>query len=781
MTNMNNNSLEIGLEARNNKINDTKDYLIRTKDLFDKFGSEELKTTVAKFNELNNALNSSEVKLVVLGEFSRGKSSLVNALLNIKLLPTALQATTAINTFIRALPKGETKKFIRIHYIDPKRSPTKIDWDDDTALEKWGTELDSQNADLRRELDYIEAFMQHPLLEKGLILVDTPGLKSVMEHHEAITRKAISEAHIALWVQNTTQLGGAATEWEFLKKDIKSNFEKFITVVSWWDMVLEPQDDHEKRKPLKQRENEKLSVVKNNFIKNLGDNSESQQLIDNKHLIPVSARWALEENNPEHQKLSGIDKLSERITELFSTGEAFEQIYTKPLKQLTNIQQELQSRICDELKLLNNDKSEAEQQREIDLFEQQIQNLELETKTLIQESREEHKRNADYFAKNIENELLTPLVDLKNDIENRIDESYVRNLIVSHNSNVSLPADLDQQFKELSIKIGQTLQNKQDDLKKSLEGLRGSYANKMTKFAGEIQNGVSNLNLEIPDLDVNLDIDFSAIESFHTQQMQLKQEMEDQQSKLDDLEVEVAQNQFDPTQLKMAQMDLQRVENQISQLGGQPSPYHYTTTEHRLVEKNTYSADKYADVPVTHTDDSNVRAWREEKDKLEQRMADKEAAVREYMAEQQRLHNIQISKQAAMKQVERELKKRERELNDLLQKQSQSIDILVRETTQKLRSNTAGQLDKKIKYISSNVLDSVRMIFSNQMDYLEQCVKEQYLEPLNAKRQQREEVLEKMKQGREQIAMRKAELSQGQKDISELLYLTENALSSANL
>lgn len=781
MTNMNNNSLEIGLEARNNKINDAKDYLIRTKDLFDKFGSEELKTTVAKFNELNNALNSSEVKLVVLGEFSRGKSSLVNALLNIKLLPTALQATTAINTFIRALPKGETKKFIRIHYIDPKRSPTKIDWDDDTALEKWGTELDSQNADLRRELDYIEAFMQHPLLEKGLILVDTPGLKSVMEHHEAITRKAISEAHIALWVQNTTQLGGAATEWEFLKKDIKSNFEKFITVVSWWDMVLEPQDDHEKRKPLKQRENEKLSVVKNNFIKNLGDNSESQQLIDNKHLIPVSARWALEENNPEHQKLSGIDKLSERITELFSTGEAFEQIYTKPLKQLTNIQQELQSRICDELKLLNNDKSEAEQQREIDLFEQQIQNLELETKTLIQESREEHKRNADYFAKNIENELLTPLVDLKNDIENRIDESYVRNLIVSHNSNVSLPADLDQQFKELSIKIGQTLQNKQDDLKKSLEGLRGSYANKMTKFAGEIQNGVSNLNLEIPDLDVNLDIDFSAIESFHTQQMQLKQEMEDQQSKLDDLEVEVAQNQFDPTQLKMAQMDLQRVENQISQLGGQPSPYHYTTTEHRLVEKNTWSADKYADVQVSHTDDSNVRAWREEKDKLEQRMADKEAAVREYMAEQQRLHNIQISKQAAMKQVERELKKRERELNDLLQKQSQSIDILVRETTQKLRSNTAGQLDKKIKYISSNVLDSVRMIFSNQMDYLEQCVKEQYLEPLNAKRQQREEVLEKMKQGREQIAMRKAELSQGQKDISELLYLTENALSSANL
>lgn len=777
---MSNNTIKKALNIRCEKIEQARGYLISTKELFDKFGSEELKETVARFNELNNSLNSSEVKLVVLGEFSRGKSSLVNALLNINLLPTNLSPTTAINTFIRALPDGQTNRIIRIHYIDPNKQPEDIPWNDDSDLEKWGTELDKSNAEKRKDIDKIEAFTDNELLKKGLILVDTPGLGSINTHHDMITRKAIAEAHIAIFVQSTDQLGGTEKEWKFVKEVVSANFDKFITVVNRWDAVLDPADSRDKKKTEEERVKEKLNYVKDNFKRCLGDNAQVLKLTDDKHLIPVSALWA-KDSDIQKQKRSGMDKLENRITELFSKEEAVEQIYTKPLKQLKQIQSKLKKRVQEELELLNNDKSEAEQQREIDLLEQQIQNLELETKTLIQESREEHKRNADYFAKNIENELLTPLIDLKNDIENRIDESYVRNLIVSHNSNVSLPPDLDQQFKELSLKIGQTLQHKQDDLKQSLEGLRNLYANKMAKFAGEIQNGVSNLNLEIPDLDVNLDIDFSAIESYHTQQMQLKQEMEDQQNKLDDLEVEVAQNQFDPTQLKMAQMDLQRVENQISQLGGQPSPYHYTTTEHRLVEKNTYSADKYADVQVSHTDDSNVRAWREEKDKLEQRMADKEAAVREYMAEQQRMHNIQISKQAAMKQVERELKKRERELNDLLQKQSQSIDTLVRETTQKLRSNTAGQLDKKIKYISSNVLDSVRMIYSNQMDYLEQCVKEQYLEPLNDKRQQREEVLEKIKQGKEQIAMRKAELSEGQEKISNLLDLTEKALSSVNL
>lgn len=772
------------LDARNEKIKQAKEYLNRTKILFSDFGSEKLEQKVEELKNLDNSLNfNNEVKIVVLGEFSRGKSSLVNALLNIKLLPTSLEATTAINTFIRALPNDKKDRFIRIHYIDPKKHPDEIQWNDDTALKKWGTELDSQNADLRKELDYIEVFMDHPLLKEGLILVDTPGLESVMEHHEAITRKAISEAHIALWVQNTTQLGGASTEWEFLKKDIKSNFKKFITVVNCWDMVLEPQDDHEKLKPTKQREEEKLSVVKNNFIKNLGDTSEFRQLIDNKHLIPVSALWALDKSNPEHQKLSGIDKLASRISELFSTGEALEQIYIKPLKQLTKIQNELQEHIQNELDLLDKNKSkpEYEQQREIDLLNQQIKDLENDSQNAILEFRGEHSRSADSIAREFERDVVTPLIDLKNDIEMRIDERYVRSLILSNSKKIGLPTELDEQFKNISVEISATLKSKQNLIKEALEGLRGSYANKMSKFVGKIQNEMSNLNLEIPDLDVSLNIDFSVIESYHTQQMQLKQEMEDQQNKLDDLELGIAINQFDTTKLEIAKRAVRSLEIQISQLGEQPSPYSYTTTKRCLVESNTWFPNKYADVPVTHTDDSNVRVWREAKDKLDQDKANKEAAVDALIAEQQRMYNIKMTKEAARKKVERELKKRERELNELLQKQSQDIDNLVRETTQKLRSNTAGQLDKKIKYISNNVLDSVRIIFSNQMDYLERCVKEQYLESLNAKCQQLEKVLEKIKQGEEAIASRKEELLQGKKNVSELLHFTENALNSVGL
>ena len=71
-------------DERQREIGIAKDYVARTQALFEAFGSAELKTSHARFPELLNALESNDVRLVVLGEFSRGKSFLLNSLLGIK-------------------------------------------------------------------------------------------------------------------------------------------------------------------------------------------------------------------------------------------------------------------------------------------------------------------------------------------------------------------------------------------------------------------------------------------------------------------------------------------------------------------------------------------------------------------------------------------------------------------------------------------------------------------------------------------------------------------------
>jgi predicted GTPase len=108
------------LKQRQSRIDHAKAYLDNTRELFEEFGSTELKTSHARFPELLDALNANEVRLVVIGEFSRGKSSLVNALLGIPLLRSAQQATTAINTFIRCLPENRSEPFILVHYQGEK-------------------------------------------------------------------------------------------------------------------------------------------------------------------------------------------------------------------------------------------------------------------------------------------------------------------------------------------------------------------------------------------------------------------------------------------------------------------------------------------------------------------------------------------------------------------------------------------------------------------------------------------------------------------------------------
>ena len=70
------NYLNKGLQDRKEKIQDAVNYLNQTKELFQKFGQQELTHVVTKFDDIHKSLDSGEeVKLVVIGEFSRGKST----------------------------------------------------------------------------------------------------------------------------------------------------------------------------------------------------------------------------------------------------------------------------------------------------------------------------------------------------------------------------------------------------------------------------------------------------------------------------------------------------------------------------------------------------------------------------------------------------------------------------------------------------------------------------------------------------------------------------------
>ncbi|RKS28515.1 dynamin family protein [Pseudomonas sp. WPR_5_2] len=767
------NILTQGLEQRQQKINAAKEFLSRTRSLFDEFGSARLRTSHARFSELLDALNADAVRLVVLGEFSRGKSSLVNALLGIELLPTALQATTAINTFVRMLPADRTERFIRIHFQDG-RPVQEVPWNDDLALERWGTELDESHADVRQTLDYIEAFMDHPLLERGLVLVDTPGLETVIKHHEAITRKAIAEAHIALWVQNTTQLGGAATEWEFLTETLRNNFRKFVTVIGWWDKVLAPDDARERRVPLDQRIQDKLDVVRQNFRRHLQDDDEFKLLTDRNHLIPVSAHWAMD-SDPAKQSQSGIEELSLRIAQMFSSGEALEQIYSKPMQQMSHIQQQLAETLQDELQQLESDKTLEERARELAQFDLETQLLEQEADAVARDSREEHERAARALVEKIQRELISPLIELKADIENQVDAGYVERQIKKRVKTVTLPDDLHEQFQTISVQVGDVWNRQKQELAKALDGLSVDYSKQMEKHAGRIRSEMSKMDVQMPSLDTQFMLDFSAIEQHHQQAMALEQEIAARHEQIDSIESDMSKYMANGAQLEMARQALSRVERMHDNLGGQPSPK--MSSQRKVVKKGgMYSDDTYGDVP--YTDHSNVQAWKEERDKLMAALADKEQRLEQIAAEEERKTGLRMSLEKAQKKYEREVATFEKKKAQFEQQSEAAEGQLIKETTQRLIKNTAGQLEQRIRHLENHVKDAIHKVFADQLQALHDCVKEQYLEPLNAKLEKRREIHSLLEQGKLDVAQRRTRLEQASKDVDDLMTITQNALKA---
>lgn len=774
-----NNAIDQSLLARQRKIQMAKKYLAGTKTLFDEFGSAELKTSHARFAELENALNSDQVRLVVLGEFSRGKSRLLNALLDINVLPTALETTTAVNTFLRALPPDRKERFIRIHNQDKTRPPQDLPWNEDDVLKRWGTELDKSNADARMQIDYIEVFLDHPLLQKGLVLIDTPGLETIVKHHEQITRKAIAESHIALWVQSTDALGGNQSEWNFMRETLRGNFQKFVTVINKWDNVLAPQD-HEGQLSEADRAAEKLQIVKSNFAHSLmgEDSDELATLTDASHLMGVSALWA-QDPNPEKRRRSGIDQLAERIGVMVSSGEAMEQILLKPLQQLSTVQKQLADRIKDELQQLESSDSLEKRKLELQQLEIDIKILENDVKGETDDSRSEHERAAKAISEDILGNLISPLSMLKNSIgDNSVIESHIKKMIAKKAKKIGLPDDLQEQFQLVSTQIDQAWQAQKREMPAVLNGLRGSYLKKMEKHVRQIEAGVGKLNIDPLSLDVSFNLDFSEIEKHHDKEVQLKDEMHRAQDTIHELESAIANTSFDERKRQQASAELERCARQLQNMGPRPTP----VTSRKRQKTGSFGSgflwlsSTYEEVDVT--DYSAVEDYENDRREIRKEVVSKEAAIKKIMEDEEKLTGARRSFDAAKRKAEKEYAEMERKASQAASRAGQEQEDLIAASVRRLSRETTVKLEDTIKFLKNYVTHTVPTVFLEQANLLANCIREELMEPVHAKRNQLQEVQDLLQQGTAEISTRKAKLYDAQQQIVELQAHTQSILTA---
>ena len=170
--------------------------------------------TKALLERWRMTIKSGDKPLPFIGRFSAGKSSLINALIGTRILPTARIETTAVLTSIKYAQTSSAEIFL----TDNKHKSIDI----------------SEVADLRHgkidrpeeEISSIEIGIPSDLLTSGLKIIDSPGMDTVVNNHVTLARYIMNEAVIVVYV-----MSGAPSDFDMgILRQLQANGTGIVVV-----------------------------------------------------------------------------------------------------------------------------------------------------------------------------------------------------------------------------------------------------------------------------------------------------------------------------------------------------------------------------------------------------------------------------------------------------------------------------------------------------------------------------------------------------------------------
>jgi predicted GTPase len=199
--------------------------LLRLADLAQELEAEPV---AREARELSARVSEGRFYVACVGQFKRGKSTLLNALVGREVVPTGFVPVTAVPTVIRF--GGEVHARVRM------RDGLWLDIDLPHLKEYVTEELNPENI---KAVDGAEVFLPSPLLSSGMCFVDTPGLGSVFTGNTATTQAFIPHIDAALVVVGADP--PIAGEELALVEAVGKQVQDLILVINKADRTTDPE------------------------------------------------------------------------------------------------------------------------------------------------------------------------------------------------------------------------------------------------------------------------------------------------------------------------------------------------------------------------------------------------------------------------------------------------------------------------------------------------------------------------------------------------------------
>ena len=382
-----------------------------------------------KLMELQQDIKNDFFVVVVLGEFKRGKSTFINALIGSDLLPTDVLPETAT---INALIYNE-KSELEIIMQDGSVEHGQVER---SFLERFSAKNQTEEYS---KIKYLKIGYPFKLLNNNVVIVDTPGVSDLNEQRCDVTYNFIPKANAVLFLLDANS-PLKKSEIDFIeKKLLAQGIDNIIFLVNKYDNIDDEEDE---------------DFWENLQVHMLKAFSESEYPLKALNMYPLSAKMALRgvlENKQAFIDASGITEIKTALQKTVSEGRVEEEKLARYKARVQTVLLGLGSELENKraLKSADMDKLREAQAGLQELFDEQLENkqklagfVEEEKKNIIAMT----DKSLRFFYKRLEDRIIDDVqfykgLDFKDYVEQRVSKAIQRELenwLMSYAPNIDV-------------------------------------------------------------------------------------------------------------------------------------------------------------------------------------------------------------------------------------------------------------------------------------------------------------------------------------------------------
>ncbi|WP_320958730.1 dynamin family protein [Enterocloster asparagiformis] len=263
----------------------------------------------ARLGEIRDVIVSHHFSAAVVGEFKKGKSSLINALLGQKVLPSDTRPTTAtLNRITYGSAPGAM-----VEYKDGTSREIPVD-----DLAEYVTKLTESAREQAAKIRQVVVEYPTALCQNDVDVIDTPGLQDD-DAMTDITVQAIRDMDLAIFTISAL-FPVSQTEQDFLVRLLEDGtLTKLVVAVTFVDL-LDEEDREEILPHIRQRLQEGvLEVLRKKYPEGHGIYKIYDRMMGGLEVFPCSSKLyfkALKKDDMGLVKESGIPQLKEGLIQM---------------------------------------------------------------------------------------------------------------------------------------------------------------------------------------------------------------------------------------------------------------------------------------------------------------------------------------------------------------------------------------------------------------------------------------------------------------------------------